>query len=410
MNNLNLPELDINDSLLPMNLAKKYSEFIYEKSYWEVGTSRFANKIDAIIDSETTGSPLEFCVDPLWKTINFGKPPSADLFTVFKERAAQIRRDYDYIRLLMGAGWDTHTVLQSFYAAGAKLNEIVINRKYIKSPNDLCCFEETHVIPKTLDYYRDFLKDTKITIIDTDWKIFDKFYSDINFMRYHFSTQIEFHSGITGYNPYWFEPKFLEKFDDGVRAVNIMGTEKPRIHKALDRFWYMLIDRDFKVSAPGHLDFFRDVHFPELAVAETHELLKHVENKIPLYESIKSVRYPIPPDSYNDMVHKLPSKYFAARAMQENNKGVAMAMEASLHAETKHLHQKWIDNIQYWVDLFPTWFPENWIPGKWINGSSSWCFSLDNGEIYHYKTLKSMHNRLFPDTPMSMHMVQRPNM
>lgn len=398
----NIPYLNLEDPLLPANLAKNYQEFIYEKSYWEVGSKKFANKIDAIIEEEKSKIPLEFRVDSKWKNINFSKPPSENLFLLFKERAAQIRREYDYVRLLMGAGWDTHTVLKSFSDTGSKIDEIVINRKFIKNPNDLCSFEETHVIPRTLDYYKDFLKDTKITIIDTDWKVFDKFYSDVNFMRYHFSTQIEFHSGVTGYNPYYFEPKFLNVFNEGKRAVNIMGTEKPRIVKALDTYWYVMNDMDFKVSAPGHLDFFRDVNFPELTVAETHMLLAQKLEKKPLFEAIKSIRFPIPENSWNDMVHKLPSKYLPIRRGQENNKGVAMAMEASLHPETKDLHQKWIDNIQVWVDLYPEWFPENWIPGKWINKSTSYCYSLANGEMFFLDTLISMQHRKFPGVPIDM--------
>lgn len=394
---------DTDNPLLPDNLAKKYNEFIYERSTWKVGSRNFANKIEAIIESDKTKFPVEFHVDPRWQKIDFSKKPEVSIFDLFKERAAQIRRDYDYVRLLMGAGWDTHTVLRSFFEAGAKIDEIIINRKFIKSPNDLCCFEETYVVPKTLEYYKDFLKETKITIIDTDWKVFDKFYSDINFLRYHFSSQIEFHSGLVGYNPFYFCPELLKKFDEGIRAVNIMGTEKPRILKALDSYWYLMLDKDFKVSAPGHLDFFKDVNFPELAVLESHLIVEQKLNKIPLFDAIKSIRFPIPENSFNNMVHQYPSKYFPRRINQENNKGVAMAMEASLHPETEHLQRKWIEGIQYWVDLFPKWFPENWIPGKWINGTASYCFSLTENIAYTHDTVLSMQKRKYPDVPLDAH-------
>jgi hypothetical protein len=110
------------------------------------------------------------------------------------------------------------------------------------------------------------------------------------------------------------------------------------------------------------------------------------------------------------MVHKLPSKYFPLRKHQENNKGVAMAMEASLHPETKGLHQKWIDNIQFWVDLFPEWFPENWIPGKWLIGTTVGAFSLEESLAYKYTTLEAMHREKFPNEPMTadIHLIVKP--
>ena len=185
-----LNELNLTDPRLPSNLSKKYQEFIYVKSAWVVGTQSFSNKIDAMLAAENTNNKIKFITDPRWESVDFSKVPDIPFDQLLVERAAQIRRDYDYIRLAIGAGWDTNSVLESFCRAGAKIDEIVINRKFVKSPNDLCCYEETHVTPHILEHYKDFLKDTKVTVIDTNWEKFSEFYSNPNFMRYHFSTQI----------------------------------------------------------------------------------------------------------------------------------------------------------------------------------------------------------------------------
>ena len=396
-------EFNSSDPRLPSNIAKKYQEFIYVKSAWTVGEHSFANKIDAMIAAEKTDNKIKFVVDPRWESVDFSKIPDTPFDQLLVERAAQIRRDYDYIRLAIGAGWDTNTVLESFFRAGAKIDEIVINRKFVKSPNDLCCYEETHVTPRILEHYKDFLKDTKVTVIDTNWEKFSEFYSNPNFMRYHFSTQIDFHGGMSGYNPYYYAPELLDKFDDGIKAVYIMGTEKARLLSAADNKFAVFTDRDFKVSCPGHLDFFRDIDFPELSVAEAHLLLNQEEKNVPLHESVKAIRFPIPAAGWNYMVHKHPSKYFLPRMNQENNKAVAMAMEASIHPETKHLQPVWIENIQYWIDRFPEWFPPNWISAKWIRDSASYCFSLSDSSVYTYKQLEEIHKRTKPNVPMTGH-------
>jgi hypothetical protein len=396
-------QMDHDDPLLPSNLSKKYNEFIYEKSAWKVGNALFANKIDAMLETDKSSNKIEFIVDPRWATVDFSKRPETSFFNLCVERAAQIRRDYDYIRLAIGAGWDTNTVLESFRRAGAKIDEIVINRKFIKSPNDLCCYEETHVTPHILEHYKDFLKNTKVTIIDTDGEKFNKFYSNPNFLRYHFSTQLDFHSGMSGYNPYYHAPQLLDKFDQGIRSVYIMGTEKVRLLSALGDELVAFIDRDFKVLCPGHLDFFRDACMPELSIAEAHLLLEQKQQKIPLEEAVKAIRFPIPEKAWNDMVHKHPSKYFSPRSNQENNKAVAMAMEASLHPETKHLQQAWIDGIQCWADQYPQWFTKDWISAKWIKYSSSYCFSLTSPTVYQGEDLAKEHALKFPNTPLKAH-------
>ena len=150
-----LNELNLTDPRLPSNLSKKYQEFIYVKSAWVVGTQSFSNKIDAMLAAENTNNKIKFITDPRWESVDFSKVPDIPFDQLLVERAAQIRRDYDYIRLAIGAGWDTNTVLESFCRAGAKIDEIVINRKFVKSPNDLCCYEETHVTPHILEHYKD---------------------------------------------------------------------------------------------------------------------------------------------------------------------------------------------------------------------------------------------------------------
>ena len=395
----NLSEFDLTDPRLPSNIAKKYQEFIYVKSAWTVGGQSFANKIDAMIAAENTDNKINFVVDPKWESVDFSKVPDTTFDQLLVERAAQIRRDYDYIRLAIGAGWDTNTVIESFRRAGAKIDEIVINRKFVKSPNDLCCYEETHVTPHILEHYKDFLKDTKVTVIDTNWEKFSEFYSNPNFMRYHFSTQIDFHGGMSGYNPYYYAPELLNKFDEGIKAVYIMGTEKVRFVSAANTKYVSFLDRDFKVSCPGHLDFFRDINFPELSIAEAHLLLK--QTNTPLHKAVRNIRFPIPEAGWNYMVHKHPAKYFAPRGWQENNKAVAMAMEASIHPETRHLQPVWIDNIERWIDRFPQWFHPTWITSKWIKDSASHFFSLSQPTVHTYTELEKIHQSISPTTPIN---------
>jgi hypothetical protein len=397
-------QLDPNDPLLPENLSARYQDFVYEKSHWAVGDNQFSNKLMAIQESVDTGTRLNFVPDARWKEVDFSKQPSDSLFDLFNERAAQIRRDYDYVRLMMGAGWDTHTVLRSFYNTSSKIDEIVINRKFIKSPEDLCCFEETHVVAKTLEHYRDFLKDTKITVIDSDWRHWQQRYSNPTHLRYSHSTQIEFHGGLLDFCPYWYYPDMLKLFDQGIRAVNVIGTEKPRFVKACGRWFYVLSDMDFKIQCPGHLDFFRDPGHPSIAIKESHIMMQQKIDDVELFEAIKQIRFPIPEGSFNNMVHQYPSKYFPARRGQENNKGVAMAMIASIHPETRDLFGKWVDSIQYWINKYPEWFPQAWIPGKWIRPSYGYCFPLDAGDhstAIPYHKVKAMHEKMLPGVPMS---------
>lgn len=350
------------DPVLPENLADKYKDFVYEKAHYLCGGKIFFNKIAAMEEEKSSGSPIEFIIDHRWNDVDFSKPPNEDIFAVYQKRAKQIRKKYDYVRLWFGAGWDSHTVLKSFIDSDSHIDEIVINRKYLFSPSEVSAFEETIFVEKIIDYYRDHLKSTKITYLDYDWKYFDELYSSPEWLRYNFSTLIEFRGGTTSNNNYYRYPEFLEKFDQGIRAADVRGTERAKFMTVKNQMFWYLSDKIYKPGFPGHVDFFRGIDFPEMSVLEAHIVSKQLEGNRPWYDIIKTIRLPLP--VYSPFIHKYVSKYNPARTHDEEVKGVIMEAEAAMHEETAYLFEKFYDSVEHWRQKFPHWFKQPWLPKR----------------------------------------------
>jgi hypothetical protein len=62
--------------------------------------------------------------DDVFGAIDTTKEPEEDIYELYRQRAEQLRKDYDYIVLIYSGGIDSHTVLETFLDNNLKIDEI----------------------------------------------------------------------------------------------------------------------------------------------------------------------------------------------------------------------------------------------------------------------------------------------
>ena len=62
--------------------------------------------------------------DDVFDTYDWSVEPEEDIYELYRQRAEQLRKDYDYLVLIYSGGIDSHTVLETFLQNNIKLDEI----------------------------------------------------------------------------------------------------------------------------------------------------------------------------------------------------------------------------------------------------------------------------------------------
>jgi hypothetical protein len=90
---------------------------------WIVGGIAFDHKLEALRHaSNTNNSNIEFYYhNHVFDSVNRGLLGKVPLTTLYKERAEQLRDNYDYLVLHYSGGSDSHNILHTFLSNNIKL-------------------------------------------------------------------------------------------------------------------------------------------------------------------------------------------------------------------------------------------------------------------------------------------------
>lgn len=105
---------------LPANLAHSHL------GYYRVNNKYFTEKIDAILEANSTLSDIEWNFhDEIYSKIDWTTEPEPSLDDFYRMRAQQIRDQYDYVIVMCSGGGDSRNVAYSFLRNGIKIDEII---------------------------------------------------------------------------------------------------------------------------------------------------------------------------------------------------------------------------------------------------------------------------------------------
>lgn len=150
----------------------------FDNGYWQVGDTKFTNKYQALLHSTRTHQQVRFFWhDETWskvKATTLGRTPLKHLY---KQRALQLRNQYDYLALSYSGGSDSWNVLNTFIENKIKLDCVVVRwplkvvgKVYTPNRSDTSAFnflsEWDFVIQKDLQWIATHHPDIRIEVVD----------------------------------------------------------------------------------------------------------------------------------------------------------------------------------------------------------------------------------------------------
>lgn len=231
----------------------------HAQGYWEVGNQKFINKVEALSYSKKTNEHVNFkYFDDIFDKVNITNLGQKPLDTLYKERAIQLREQYDYLILYFSGGADSYNILRTFLDNSIQLDEVCVkwcnqtknSNNIIYNPNteDDSCFnylsEFDFAIKPVLENLSNKCSNIKITIVDwlpnVENTINESLFTLVN--NWH---DIELPMMVT------YSPSEIKQTNLGKKVGSIYGIDKPRIIYHQENAYMYFVDGSTTMGVPN---------------------------------------------------------------------------------------------------------------------------------------------------------------
>lgn len=263
-----------------------------DRGYYKVGEQKFFNKVEALLEGTKRHiHPTWHFNEDVFNNIDWSKPISKSLESLYKMRAMQLRETYDHIIVLFSGGADSTTVLDSFIKNNIHIDEIYIywpmaaaNNKKIhnsntnnKNGNNILSEWDYSIKPK-LEYIKKYHSKIKITVADYTANLFTEFTDEL--------------FDLTGHNllaGYYMRQNILKtaalNLSQSKKIALVAGIDKPRIHVDHQAIYGYFLDIPCYSQRPNSIDdnrvvelFYWTPDVPELTIKSYQTISTYIKN------------------------------------------------------------------------------------------------------------------------------------
>jgi hypothetical protein len=207
--------------------------------------------------------------------------PSEDLYELYRQRAWQLRDQYEYLVLMFSGGIDSYVVLRTFIDNNIPLDGIVTYGSFM--------FNNWEDMTRNAEAYRvalpliKQLKDKHGSPINhhmlDDWALYDNF-CDESWVLSTGNGQLSPEAYV--FNFHWQDP-FLQNFLSKGNTAIIRGVDKPRIIRQDNEWKLIFVDSTTFGAFPSGVDpqtnhyysteyFYWQDEMPELLIKQAHKI------------------------------------------------------------------------------------------------------------------------------------------
>jgi hypothetical protein len=262
----------------------------FSGGYYQVESKKFISKFEALKYANEINKPIKFVYfDNAFNSVNKSFLGRQNLNNLYKQRAQQLRDEYDYLILYFSGGADSYNVLRSFIDNNIKLDEvcvrwpmIAVDKKFY-NPNtqDASSFnflsEWDYAVKPVLENLKQYHPNIKITVVDWTEDFTPAVYNENLMIKIGIWNDVEMPMLMSYSNS---ENLFLDK---GKKVASIFGVDKPIVGYD-DTKWYMgFTDHALGMGIPQHQDannieyFYWTPKMPEIAFEQAYVVCQYLE-------------------------------------------------------------------------------------------------------------------------------------
>lgn len=331
-------------------------------NYYALDGKTYSTKLHAVLASSYIfdDCPIKWVLPSFEKEIlkvNLFEEPTESLDYLYKQRAEQLRNNYDYLILHYSGGHDSHNILETFLLNNIFLDEILILdqfdksfRKKLEDSNfeflHLNAYEpELSAIPLAKHFVETYSPNTKITIVENVFGIHTRYWVDLKEKEIIDNLNSPGTLGMIGKTPVRLKDLNLynadyKKIKQTKKVAHIWGRDKASV-KYDNYGYYFNFDDGSLVDFINSTDFLTKDQLPQnVELFYTHPdsikmILKQcylIMQNLPFYK----LNYRIATRKHEDLVAKI----IYNRKVKTNYQSLKTGDYALNGSMIKHLNKK----------------------------------------------------------------------
>ena len=345
--------------------------------YYTVGKEKTYGKLHAIKLSAQTGHHVQWHFnDDVYSCLNWLEEPKESLTELYRQRAQQLRDQYDYLVLQFSGGADSTNILNTFVDNKIHLDE-VLTWNYFggnKSKTAHTDSEVNQVAFPAMKKLAETNPEIKFRTLDLSQSLIDFWMDPEKADRFfhHSNSIIMAEAGVR--TNYFLEDKFyLDKIMQGKKVGFICGQDKPRVWQIDGKYCFRFLDYSGANSLNG-VDspveyFYWSPDFPTIPVKQSHIIKRYLQHADSTTQFMTTESNGMACKLHNgqtlwlsnDGIHSLIypgwdiNTYTAGKSQSPILNDNIRWYHKDFHSES---HSRYFSALTYWM---------SWVPGHWLN-------------------------------------------
>lgn len=257
-------------------LSRLKQQEIDQNIHWLCNGQPVYTKFQAMSNLSQGQDTGFYFFDDTWGKADWSRPSAVDCETLLIERALEIRRKYDYVRLAYSGGSDSHTALMAFKLAGVAPDEIYTYTQVAEAP---ALFDDDYEAHRgVFPYYpiiQQWFPRTKLTRLNVDFDLLSAFkLLHPDHSAYHIGAGLRAFATMG----------VLSVFDHmplGPNICTVTGSDKPKLDYINGHWYVWLTDVGCNQAWGNSVEPFYQAADPTLFIKQAHMLKDFIARQIP---------------------------------------------------------------------------------------------------------------------------------
>jgi hypothetical protein len=214
--------------------------------FYQSGGFKTYSRFEAVEESVRSGLRLHWNFnDEIYSCLDWTQEPKESLGELYRQRAQQLRDEYDYLVLWFSGGADSTNILNSFVDNDIKLDEVAsyVNYEATKDSYSWLNAEIYHVAAPVVDLARIKQPGLQHTVVDISQSTLDYFLDRSAKFDWIYDVNTHNNPNSCGRdNIKLTVPHWRKLFDSGKKVGFIYGFDKPRLEVIDGKYYFKFRD------------------------------------------------------------------------------------------------------------------------------------------------------------------------
>jgi|TARA_R110000782_G_scaffold211304_1_gene299225 hypothetical protein len=263
--------------------------------FYELHGKQYGNKFHALSHCKNGEYPKFNFNEEAFGKADFTVNPSESIYELYKKRALQLRKDYDYLVVYFSGGIDSAIIIRTFLENKIKIDGVIVYGTWSldgKLPDGMPNYNTLEQSRAGMPFLKQMEKEYNVKLNICMYDAVESFY---NFKDENYVWSLGGNTvgpRMYSWNFVW-QNKWMQQFLMKGKVASIKGIDKPRVYIEDGKWYFGFLDTNVNDGTPTgelharqdwdiHEYFYWTPDMPELVIKQAHIVIDYLEKNVPI--------------------------------------------------------------------------------------------------------------------------------